>query len=129
MTRGKKIAWTCAAALVLAAGIGVTVRRMNQGVVTVQTGRAVRQDLSSLVTASGEIKPLSYSNVMAEGFGKIPKIVVQEGDQVKKGEFLLRLKNIHPEADVDAQRASMKWANAPIRWAKASEVSAAADIE
>jgi HlyD family secretion protein len=129
MTKRKKMAWTCAAALVLAAGVGIAVRRMNQGVVTVQTGRAVRQDLSSIVTASGEIKPLSYSNVMAEGFGKITQIVVHEGDQVKKGDVLLRLENIQPEADVDAQRASMESANAAIRSAQASEVSAAADIE
>jgi len=50
--------------------------QVNKGVVTVQTGQAVRQDLTSLVTASGEIRPKSYTNVLAEGYGKITDIVV-----------------------------------------------------
>jgi len=35
-----------------------------------------------VVTASGEIKPRTYTNVMAEGFGKITDLAVKEGDQV-----------------------------------------------
>ncbi len=129
MTTGKKIAWACAAAFAAASVAGFTLRRMNQGVVTVQTGRALRQDLSSVVTASGEIKPLTYSNVMAEGFGKITEIVVHEGDQVKKGDVLLRLENTQPEADVAAQRASLESAEAAVRSAEATAASAAADVE
>ena len=113
----------------LALGGWITLRRMNQGVVTVQTGRAVREDLTSVVTASGEIKPLTYSNIMAEGFGKITEVVVHEGDQVRPGDVLLRLENVQPEADVAAQRAELESSDAAIKSAEATAVSAAADIE
>ena len=65
-----------------------------------QTGRVGRQDLNSLVTASGEVRPKNYTNVLGEGIGKITDIVVKEGDQVKKGDVLLHLENIQPGADV-----------------------------
>ena len=88
---------------------GISVYKANQNVVSVQTGRAARQDLISLVTASGEIRPKNYTNVLGEGIGKITDIVVKEGDHVKKGDVLLHLENIQPGADVQAQRpASMR---------------------
>ena len=42
----------------------------KNGVVTVQTGEVVRQDLTSLVTASGEIKPKNYINIGANAIGE-----------------------------------------------------------
>jgi HlyD family secretion protein len=128
MKTWKKLAIFGAAILLLAAGAGIAVRRMNQGIVTVQTGRAAREDLTSLVTASGEIKPLTYTNVMAEGFGKITEVVVHEGDHVRQGDILLRLENVQPEADVAAQRAGIESAEASIRSAQATAVSAEADV-
>ena len=65
----------------------------------------MRQDLTSVVTASGEIRPKNYTNVLGEGIGKITDIVVKEGDHVKKGDVLLHLENIQPGADVQAQTA------------------------
>ena len=84
MQTWKKVSIAAGAAVLVAAGAWIAVRRMNRGVVTVQTGLSIREDLTSLVTASGEIKPLTYSNIMAEGFGKITEVVVHEGDQVRR---------------------------------------------
>jgi len=100
---------TIAVVVILLIG-GITwysVYKSNQNVVTVQTGRVARQDLISLVTASGEIRPKTYTNVLGEGIGKITDIVVKEGDHVKKGDVLLHLENIQPGADVQAQVASI----------------------
>ena len=60
----------------------------RRGVVTVQTGKVVKQELSSIVTASGQIRPptANFANVNANTFGKITDIYVKEGDQVKKGQ-------------------------------------------
>jgi HlyD family secretion protein len=128
MSARKTIAIAAAAVLILAAAAFITIRRMNRGIVTVQSGRVVRQDLTSLVTASGEIKPLTYTNVMAEGMGKITAVVVGEGQQVRQGDVLLRLENVQPEADVAAQRASLDSAEAAVKSAQATAVSAEADV-
>ena len=83
------------------------VRYSRRGIVTVQTGRVVRQDLTSLVTASGEIKPRKYINIGANATGELTAIPVKEGEHVRKGQLLARIENTQPEADVNAQRASL----------------------
>ncbi len=73
--------------VVLALGIGVYASTVlsKRGVVAVQTGKVVRQDLTSLVTASGEIKPKNYINIGANALGMLTKILVKEGDHVQQG--------------------------------------------
>ena len=83
------------------------VRYSRRGIVTVQTGHVVRQDLTSLVTASGEVKPRKYINIGANATGELTEIPVKEGDHVRKGQLLARIENTQPEADVNAQRASL----------------------
>jgi len=119
------------AAGVVVALSGITwfsIYKSNQDVVTVQSGRVVRQDLTSLVTASGEIRPKNYTNVLGEGIGKITDIVVSEGDHVKKGDVLLHLENIQPGADVQAQEASIDAAIAAMKGASANYDSAIATV-
>ena len=128
MRTWKKITLGVGAVLVLAAAVGLAVQRANRGVVKVQTAQVIREDLTQLVTASGEIKPRNYTNVMAEGFGKITDIDVNEGDRVKKGAILMRLENIQPAADVAAQQAGVSSTEAGVRSAEASVISAQADV-
>jgi HlyD family secretion protein len=129
MNMWQKIGLAVGGAAVLAGGVWFTIREINKNVVTVQTEAVARQDLTSVVTASGEIKPLTYTNVLGEGIGKITEIVVKEGDHVKKGDVLLRLESIQPSADVDAQRAGIEAAGAGIKSAEANRISAEADIK
>src|SRR5580658_10262928 len=103
-----------------------SVYKVNQSVITVQTGRVVRQDLTSVVTASGEIRPKNYTNVLGEGIGKITDIVVKEGDHVNKGDVLLHLENIQPGADVQAQQAAIDAAEDGMRAASSSYEAAGA---
>src|SRR5262245_41685653 len=94
----------------------------NRGIVTVQTGKAGRQDLTSLVTASGEIKPRNYINIgtNAMSAARIVAIDVVEGQHVRKGQILARLESIQWEADVAAQRASLSSAEAESAAAEAT---------
>src|SRR6202161_786955 len=129
MKTWQKIGIGAGVAAVLAGSTWLAFWQINKGVVTVQTAPAARQDLTSIVTASGEVKPLTYTNVLGEGIGKITEIAVKEGDHVKKGNVLLRLESVQPTADVDAQRANLEAADAGIKSAEASGISAEADIK
>ena len=106
--------------LVFAGGIIAAVNYNKRGIVEVQTGRAQRQDLSSIVTASGEIKPKNYINIGANAQGVITEIVVKEGDRVRKGELLAMLESVQPQADVNAQKANLDSAEADTTSAEAS---------
>ena len=93
--------------LLVAGGVFASVKMSQRGIVTVQTGKVLRSDLTSLVTASGEIKPRDYYNIGANVMGRIVAINVKEGDHVKQGQVLARLENIQADADVQAQQASL----------------------
>jgi HlyD family secretion protein len=129
MNMWKKIGIGAGVAAILTGGIWIAIWQINKNVATVQTAPAVRQDLTALVTASGEVKPLTYTNVLGEGIGKITYIAVKEGDHVKKGDVLLRLESVQPAADVNAQRAGIASAESGVKSAQANDVSTQADIK
>lgn len=128
MKTWQKVMIGVGAVAVLGGMVWYSINKANQGVVSVQTGRVQRQDLTSLVTASGEIRPRDYTNVLGEGFGKIIDIAVKEGDHVKKGDVLLHLENVQPGADVQAQIASIEGAAAGMKAAAANYDSAVATL-
>jgi HlyD family secretion protein len=107
--------------VVLTLGIGVYASTVysKRGVVAVQTGKVVRQDLTSLVTASGEIKPKNYINIGANALGILTEILVKEGDHVRKGQLVARIENIQPEAQVASQKAQVSSAEADSNAAEA----------
>ena len=107
-----KIIITLGALLVAGIGVYASTIYSKKGLVTVQTGQVVRQDLTSLVTASGEIKPKNYINIGANAQGDITELLVKEGDRVHKGQLLAKIEDIQPAADVEAQRATLTSAEA-----------------
>ncbi len=127
MTNGKKLALIAIGVVALLAIVGFTVQQSRKGVVTVQTGKAVREDLASVVTASGEIKPKVYVNIGANAMGKITHLYVKEGDRVKFGQILATLENVQSSADVSANEAALSAAITDADAAKAAVNTAAAD--
>ncbi len=136
MTTGKKVLISIGVVIVLLAILGFTIEQSRRNVVVVQTGAVRRQELSAIVTASGEIKPKTYVNIGANAFGKITHLYVREGDRVKRGQLLAQIENVQPEADVAATRASLQAsrtdaiaADAAVNTAVASLKHAQADYE
>lgn len=114
---------------VLAGIVVFSINQANKGVVTVQTAKVSKQDsLISQVTASGEIKPTTYTNITAQGFGRITDIIVREGDHIKKGDKLLLQENVQANADVQAQAAMINSNQSSIQAAEASYKSSQADL-
>jgi HlyD family secretion protein len=124
----KKIVIGAGAAVALLVIAGVGSYYAHKGVVTVQTGKAQRLDLTSIVSASGEIKPKTYVNIGANAFGKITRLYVKEGDRVKKGQLLAQLENVQSTADVNATQASLEAAQTDAVAAEAALNTAAADL-
>ena len=129
MKKGKKIAIALGVLVLLAAIVGFTIQQSGRNVATVQTSRVVTEDLSSVVSASGEIKPKNYVNVGANAFGKITRLFVKEGDRVKAGQMLAQLENVQSTADVAAARASLQASETDAIAAAAAYKSAVADMD
>src|SRR5271170_8512467 len=129
MKTWKKVLIAVVAVLVLVGIVTFSVNQANKGVVTVQTAKvATQESLVSQVTASGEIKPTTYTNVTAQGFGRITEILIKEVDHIKKGDKLLLQENVQATADVQAQDAAINSTESGVLAADASYKAAQADL-
>ncbi|MBV8455673.1 MAG: efflux RND transporter periplasmic adaptor subunit, partial [Acetobacteraceae bacterium] len=124
-----KIALIFGVVLLLAVIVAFTVYQSQKNLVEVQTARAGKADLVSIVSGSGEIKPKTYANIGALSFGQITHLYVHEGDRVKQGQMLAQVDNIQPSANVAAGRANLQAARTDAIAAEAAYKTAVADID
>jgi HlyD family secretion protein len=124
----KKIIVIVAIVLVLAGIVIASILHGQANVTKVATGKVGRQDLTSIVNGTGQIKPLTYVNVGATAFGRITHLYVKEGDHVKAGATLATVENIQPQATVAAQEAGIAAAHTDITSFLAAEKTAEANI-
>ena len=136
MTTGKKLIIAFVMLGTIAATIGYAVNARNRGVVAVEVGKVLRQDLAQSVTANGEIKPKKYVNISSNSFGRIVDMPVAEGDRVDNNQLLLQIESIQTQADVlsaeaslDAAASELEGMDASIRSAEASTATAKAELK
>src|ERR1700760_3892333 len=124
----KKILIISGAVVVAAEITAFTIVRAQSGYTKVLTGKVVRQNLTSIVSGTGQIKPKTYVNIGATSFGRITHLYVKEGDRVKKGQILATVESVQARAGVDAQRASIQSADTDISSFLAAEKTAEATV-
>lgn len=67
-----------------------------------------RKELRSIVTASGEVRPIQFINLTSEVQGRIEEIYVKEGDAVTKGAPLVKLDPTALNSSTDAQLSALQ---------------------
>jgi len=95
----------------------------------VVTGKVFRQDLATVISGTGQIKPKTYVNLGATAMGRVTHFAVKEGDVVKKGETVATIENVQPKANVAAQQATISAARTDIGSSIANEKTAEANVE
>jgi HlyD family secretion protein len=85
----------------------LNLRAQREKAVKVNVEKVKRQDLTSIISASGEVKPKKNINISALVAGRVVKIGVKEGQEVKAGDFLLQIDPAYFEAQVDRYRATI----------------------
>ena len=107
LSRKKKLIIAVSAVVVLALIVIISVlasRKDEPEVTTVKVD--VRPELRSTVTASGEVRPVRYIKLTSEVPGRIQEIYVNAGDQVKKGQQLVRVDPTQLQSSQEAQFAA-----------------------
>src|SRR5215210_6462620 len=107
LSRKKKIiiAVSAVAVLGIVVIISVLATRTEQPEVTTVNVN-VRTELRSTVTASGEVRPIRYIKLTSEVPGRILEIYVNPGDQVTKGQALVRVDPTQLQSSQEAQWAA-----------------------
>lgn len=81
-----------AIAIALVALTLVAIFKKREPVITVQTEKVTRRNLTEVVVANGKIQPVIQVPISAEVSGEITEMAVQEGQSVRKGDLLLKIK-------------------------------------
>ena len=108
MKRKTKIVIGIVVALVAAAVIAGFASRRNKDVTEVTVAKVARTDLTSKVAATGRIDAQRKVDLSANVMGQIVNLAVREGDQVKKGDFLLQIDQKQLAASAQGAAASLE---------------------
>src|ERR671917_487158 len=129
VTRKKKIVIVVAAVAVLAMIVVISIfaRGKDEPEVTVVKVE-VRPELKSTVTASGEVRPVQFINLTSEVGGRIEEIFVNPGDQVTKGQPLVRLDPTQLQSQQEAQAAGVQMAVSDVASARTAVQSAETNV-
>ena len=79
-------------------GLGVAgltvwaILKKREVVITIQTEKVSRRNLTEIVVANGKIQPVLQVKISPEVSGEIIDLPVKEGQQVKKGDLILKIK-------------------------------------
>jgi len=125
----KKILLIVVGVLVVAGLVVTMVVRQQSGFTKVLTATVVREDLTTVVSGTGQIKPKTYMNVGATSFGRITHFYVKEGDRVKAGETVATIESVQQQANVNGQQATISAARTDILSDVAAEKTAQASVE
>lgn len=144
ISRKRKIIIGVSIGLLLVVVLAISLTASNREVpeVTVSEVKEV-PELTSKVTASGEVRPVKFYNLTAEVSGRITNIYVREGDDVKKGQPLIKVDPTQlaeqvagsaasvssSQADSNAAQVSVDTAQNNVYTSQASLNSAEADME
>ncbi|MGB9892838.1 MAG: efflux RND transporter periplasmic adaptor subunit [Candidatus Saccharicenans sp.] len=104
---------------IIAVIIFLNLQASREKAVKVTVEKVKKQDITSIISASGEIKPKKNINISALVAGRIVKIGVKEGQEVKAGDFLLQIDPTYFEAQVDRIRANINQLKAELIRAEA----------
>lgn len=111
--------------LVVVGGIGVgAAKSRGDSGVQVRLEPVQKRDLVAVVSASGWIRPHKKVDVQADIMGRIVELNVEEGDQVTKGQVLLRIDPTQYQAAVARAQAAVSEALAREAQAKANLLQA-----
>src|SRR5882724_2964593 len=75
--------------IVLAALTVGAIFKKREVVITVQTEKVVRKNLTEIVVANGKVQPVLQVKISPEVSGEIIELPVKEGQLIKKGDLIL----------------------------------------
>ena len=108
--------------LVLVTVTLVVIFKKRQPVITVQTEKVARHSLTNIVVANGKIQSVIQVPISPEVSGEIIELPVKEGQQVKKGDLLVK---INPDIYI----AAVNQAKAGYESTLAAKASAEANLK
>ena len=130
--RSSRHPWAISIALPSTLGLGLLLtgagcQRAKE--VQVQAEKVQRRNLTETVMATGKVQPVTLVKITPEVAGEIIDLPVKEGQKVRKGDLLVRIRRDLYEAGLRSSQASLRSAEAALVTAQANERKAAAEFQ
>lgn len=106
--------WIVAIAITLAVILFAAFNSMSSGVIPVRAGRVARANIRSLISTNGKVEPLNNFEAHAPVATTVKRVLVKEGDHVKRGQLLLQLDDADARTNAAKAIAALKGAQADI---------------
>jgi len=94
--------------LVAAAVVGANLYFKREKGLAVTTEAIRTRDLDAVVSASGKVQPKRLVKISAETSGRVVNLAVNEGDRIRKGQFLLQIDPKSLSSRVESGNASLR---------------------
>lgn len=114
----KKIIIGVAILAVAGAGIAANIWWKEPDAPEVQVEAAAKRDLTATVQGSGAIRPAREVDISSNVMGRVTRLAVEEGDEVRAGEFLLEVDPQRLQSAVDQIEASRQSAETQVTLAQ-----------
>jgi len=108
LSRNKKILIGAGIVLILGAIAFANIKFKRNPGVTVNVEAIQKRNLEAIVSASGKIQAKLFVNISADTMGRVTNLAVNEGDRVKKGQFLLQIDPRNLRTRVESGEAALQ---------------------
>ena len=108
---------------------GWTVARKKEKPIQVTVDKAIKKTIVQLVSATGKVQPETEVKISPEVAGEIIELPIKDGQAVKKGDLLIRIRPDNYKAQVAQQEAAIASARAMSVQGRAQLDKANADLK
>ncbi len=109
--------------------VTVIISGKKEKAVVVQTEKITKRNITQIVSGTGTIQPETKVDISAEVSGEITQLPKKEGETVKKGDLLVKIKADIYNERVSQQRASINFSQAQVEVAQANLRKAEQDLQ
>ena len=129
MSKRKRAVLGILAALAVAGAVGGYLYYQRRQLPEVEVEVIARRNLEALVSASGKVQPKKLVNISADTIGRVTKLSVEEGDIVKKGQFLLQIDPENLESAVELSAAGLAAGREAVQSTRVAVETARANLD
>src|SRR5271163_3930515 len=116
----KKFVFIFLLLLAVVAGVAYTQFAKKVPPISISEEKVSRRNITEEVVANGKIEPVLEVKISPEVSGEITDLEVKEGQHVKKGDLLLKIRPDNYQAARDSAQANYKFATASKNTAEAN---------
>jgi HlyD family secretion protein len=117
-SKKKLILFSVIGVVILLIIVAAVISGNKEKLVTVQTEKAGKRDITQVVSGTGVIQPDTKVDISAEVSGEIVSLPVKEGDVVKKGDLLVKINAEIYSQRIQQQRAGVNYSESQVEVAE-----------